>query len=440
MVFLSTHPYKSAQETLVAPVTLQPLAENGIPDHASVLRPILSNQPGKDFDLVRTFLLDDVFPLLRQQSDALLKSLPQAILLTVATLCAVSAKADTITLKNGDHLTGKVTQLAGGKLTVKTTYAGDVTITFDEVSDLKLDKPLVLSSETKVGKKIEIKKTDITGIERTTSGFVVTTASGPEPIPPVGLGTLRDAAAQQAYEASLHPNLLHGWAGTANISVALSSGNSETTTIGTGVVAARPTKTDKTSLYYNTLYTHDGIAGNTTANQTNAGLRYDHNVNPKLFAFGTSDFATNALQELDLRTVVGGGFGWHALAKPRQQFDVLGGLVWTHESYSAVPASINPPDGSPAKTNSFAALDFGEQYTRKLGKNSSFTEQAFIFPDLQDTSQYRFTTNAALSTKLSSWLSWQTTFSDIYVTDPPAGAKDNDLVFTTGLGFTFTRK
>ena len=359
--------------------------------------------------------------------------------LAVAAVLSTPMLADTITLKNGDHITGTVSQLAGGKLTVKTAYAGDLTITFDEVTNVKLDKPLVLSTETKVGKKIDIKKTDITGIERTSSGFTVTSASGPEPVPPAGLGTLRDAASQTAYEASLHPSFAHGWSGVANISVALSTGNSETTTIGTGVVAARPTRTDKTSLYYNTLYTHDGVAGKTTANQTNAGLRYDHNLNPKVFLFGTGDFATNALQALDLRTVVGGGFGWHAIAKPRQQLDVLGGVVWTHENYGGIN-NTGAPGPTTSSTDSFAALDFGEQYTRKLGKNSSFTEQAFIFPDLQDTSQYRFTTNAGLSTKLSSWLSWQTTFSDIYVTDPPAGAKDNDLVFTTGLGITFTRK
>lgn len=359
--------------------------------------------------------------------------------LTLAAVVATPALADTITLKNGDHLTGTVTQLADGKLTVKTTYAGDLVITFDEVSNLKLDKPLVLSTETKVGKKIDIKKTDITGIERTTSGLVITTASGPEPVPPTGIGTLRDAASQTAYEASLRPNLLHGWTGTANISVALSTGNSETTTIGTGVIATRPTKTDKTSLYYNTLYTHDGVLSATTANQTNAGLRYDHNLNPRVFLFGTGDFATNALQGLDLRTVVGGGFGWHAIAKPVQQLDLLGGLVWTHENYGGVN-NTGAPGPSVSKTDSFAALTFGEQYSRKLGKASSFTEQANFFPDLQDTSQYRFTTNAGLSTKISNWLSWQTTFSDIYVTDPPAGAKDNDLVFTTGLGFTFTRK
>jgi putative salt-induced outer membrane protein len=163
-----------------------------------------------------------------------------------------------------------------------------------------------------------------------------------------------------------------------------------------------------------------------------------------VFAFGTGDFATDALQYLDLRTVAGGGFGWHAIAKPVQQLDILGGIVWTHESYSSfTTTNATPPPATiftPAETNSFAALDFGEQYTRKLGASSAFTEQAYIFPDLQDTSQYRFTLNAGLTTKIKSFLSWQTTVSDVYVTNPPPGTKDNDFILTTGLGFNFTRK
>jgi putative salt-induced outer membrane protein len=360
-------------------------------------------------------------------------------------LLPTAAFADSISLKNGDHLTGTVTQLTGGKLTVHTDYAGDVTIAFDQVSSVKTDKPIVLAQETKKGKKIDIKKTEITAIDRSGDAYTVTTASGTETVAAASLTTVRTPAAEQAFEASLHPGWLHAWNATANISFALAKGNSDTTTLGTGVNAVRATPNDKTSLYYNEIYTRDGIADATTANHTNAGARYDHNLNPKLFAFGTGDFATDALQHLDLRTVVGGGFGWHAIAKPNQQLDILGGLVWTHESYGAfttidtttTPSTIT---FTPTEINSFAALDFGEQYTRKLGANTSFTEQAYIFPDLNDTSQFRTTVNAGISTKIKSFLSWQTTLSNVYVTNPPPGTKDNDFILTTGLGFTFTRK
>jgi hypothetical protein len=356
---------------------------------------------------------------------------------------AVLQAADTVTLTNGDHLTGSVTQLAGGKLTVHTDYAGDVVIDFGKVSSVKMDKPVVLSQETKKGKKIDIHKEQITSIERSGDGFTVTTATGTESIAAANLTTVRSPSDQAAYEASLNPSWLHAWTGSANVSFALARGNSNTTTVGTGMTLVRPTRTDKTTLYYSEIYTHDGILDETTAEHQAAGARYDHNINPKLFAFGTTDFATDALQVLDLRSVLGGGFGWHAIAKPNQQLDILGGVVWTHENYGQIPAVLTTTPitpAVPAEVNSFAALDFGEQYTRKLGASSSFTEQGYIFPDLADTSQYRATFNGSLSTKIKSFLSWQTTISDVYVTNPPPSTKDNDFILTTGLGFTFTRK
>lgn len=382
---------------------------------------------------------------LRISSLALTLFGPRSRCVAALLLLPTAAFADSVALKNGDHLTGTVTQLAGGKLTVHTDYAGDIIIAFDQVTELKTDKPIVLAQESRKGKKIDIKKTEITAITRTGDGFSVTTTSGAEVMTAANVTTVRTTAAQQAYEASLHPGWLHAWTATANVSFALAKGNSDTTTLGTGFNAVRPTLNDKTSLYFNEIYTHDGIADATTANHTNSGIRYDHNLNPKVFAFGTGDFATDALQHLDLRTVAGGGFGWHAIAKPTQQLDILGGLVWTHESYGAfttIDATTTPPTLTltPSETNSFAALDFGQQYSRKLGANTSFTEQAYIFPDLNDTSQYRATVNAGMSTKIKSFLSWQTAISDVYVTNPPPGTKNNDFILTTGLGFTLTRK
>jgi hypothetical protein len=220
------------------------------------------------------------------------RSARKRVVLTFATvllavfLFSISASADTVVLKNGDRLTGSVTQIAGGKLTIHTDYAGDVAIAFDQVSSVKVEKPIVLSQETKKGKKVDIHKTEITAIDRTDSGYTVTTASGTESFPAAGLSTVRTPGAQQAYEASLHPGWLHDWTATANVSFALARGNSNATTLGTGFTAQRPTLTDKTSVYFNDIYanttaTTNGVsAASTTADNIGAGFRYDHNVNP----------------------------------------------------------------------------------------------------------------------------------------------------------------
>ncbi len=51
---------------------------------------------------------------------------------------------------------------------------------------------------------------------------------------------------------------------------------------------------------------------------------------------------------------------------------------------------------------------------------------------------FRQNFDAGLSAKLTKWLTWNASISDRYLSNPVA-AKKNDLLYTTGLGFTFTR-
>jgi putative salt-induced outer membrane protein YdiY len=166
-------------------------------------------------------------------------------------------------------------------------------------------------------------------------------------------------------------------------------------------------------------------------------LRYDHNLNPKLFAFGSGDFLNNGLQDLDFRSTLSGGFGWHALKGKGQTLDLMGGVAWTHENYSAV-TTTDPT--TPASTNSFLALNFGEQYNWKINASSVLTEQANFFPDMTNPGRIEFNVNSSFSTKIAKMFNWVTTFTDNYTSFPPAGTLDNDLTLTTGLGVTLNRK
>jgi hypothetical protein len=193
--------------------------------------------------------------------------------------------------------------LDSGKLTFRTAYAADpIAIAWDQVTSLTTAQPMILPTAKAT--------LTITSIEHSDSGLIVATSTGPATLEPAAVTVLRTPADQKSYAASLHPGWDHAWAGATTVSLALARGNSETATFGAGFTAARTTRTDKISLYANTLYsTNANAVPSTSANTTNGGLRYDHNPNPKLFAFGTGDFATNALQDLNLRSIVGGGFG-----------------------------------------------------------------------------------------------------------------------------------
>jgi hypothetical protein len=57
------------------------------------------------------------------------------------TLIAAGALADEIVLVNGDRLTGTVVKVEGGKLTLKTEYAGPIEIQADKIKSIMTDHP-----------------------------------------------------------------------------------------------------------------------------------------------------------------------------------------------------------------------------------------------------------------------------------------------------------
>ena len=62
-----------------------------------------------------------------------------------------------------------------------------------------------------------------------------------------------------------------------------------------------------------------------------------------------------------------------------------------------------------------------------------------MFNNLSDPGAYRVNADIGLSTKLWKRLSWDISLSDRYLSNPAAGRKTNDLLYTTGLGITFAR-
>src|ERR1700674_1902250 len=166
----------------------------------------------------------------------------------------------------------------------------------------------------------------------------------------------------------------------------------------------------------------------TTANSNQAGARYSRNITPRLFGFVGADFQTNALQDLNLRTVLGGGLGFHAINTDRTTLDFLVGPNHTRENYTTLKRNV-------------LALTLGEELSRKLGASTLLTQKLYFLPDLSDTGQYRVTFNFGSVTKLSKWLGWQNAFGEIYVTNPPPATpalKKNDIILTTGLKLSFT--
>ena len=344
-------------------------------------------------------------------------------LLLVTVLLTSNLFADQVTLKNGDHLTGTVIKLDDKKLVLKTDFADTVNIKWDAVSSISSQEPITIQTADKKIPATSVAVKDGSVEITSSTGQTATIASS-------DLKSLRSQSEEQAYEASLHPGLLAGWAGGANVGLALARGNSESLSISTGMNLARSTTTDKITLYSTTVYTKDDILNAVSANAIQGGIRYDHNLTKKLFAFVAGDFEHNQLQDLDIRSIFSSGLGWHAVNSPRAVLDILGGASWTHESYGT------------GLVNNIFAPSAGEDLTFKLSDRTVFNETVFFFPYVSSglAGNYRVAFDSGISTKISKWLVWQTKLSDHYVTNPLPGTKSNDLLLSTGLGISLPGK
>jgi putative salt-induced outer membrane protein YdiY len=347
------------------------------------------------------------------------------VLVAVAGFMAMAciASADTVVLKNGDHLSGTVETSDGKNVTLKTDYAGEIQIQWSSIAQIKTDKPIYV---------VMPDKSTVSGI-LTTDGtnIIVQPASGaPVQLAVAQITVVRGGDQQAAYEKSLHPGILEAWKGGINLGFALARGNSETTNLTTGFTADRKTMNDEITAYFSSLYsTNDKTGGGTIANSIIGGIKYDRNITKRVFVFASGDFTHDELQDLNIRGIYSGGLGYHLINNPNTTLDLLGGVNYTHESYGAGPTQV---------TRNLAGITAGESGTHKFGKSTTATEVFYFYPDLSSTSQYRFSFDAASVTQISKWFGWQIGLSDRYVTNPPIlGTKSNDVIFTTGVNFSF---
>jgi putative salt-induced outer membrane protein YdiY len=349
---------------------------------------------------------------------------------------SITAFADQIVLKNGDRLTGTVVKSDAKELVLKTEFAGDVTIQFPAIQEIKTDQQLHV--ETKSGQKA-------VGAVSTADGKleVATKTSGTVAVPKEEVVVLRNDAEQVAFDKAMHPGLLEGWNGGFNLGFGLTRGNSATKNLGLSFKAVRTGHRDKLSIYENTVYTTNDAAGaspNVTADVKQGGVRYDRDLTARVFAFVNADFMSDGLQGLNIRSVFGGGLGYHLIKGERTSLDILGGANYTHENYTAsfVPPPTPPAPQTYTVTHNLAAIQVGDEFMHKLGKGTVITQNLYFFPNLSQTGEYRAVFNFGTVTKINKWFGWQNSFGDIFVSNPPTGKRQNDLFYTTGLNFSFT--
>jgi putative salt-induced outer membrane protein YdiY len=345
-------------------------------------------------------------------------------------LLAVStAFADQVTLKNGDRVTGAIVKKDGNNLTVKSDLMGEVTIPWDQITDIKTNEQLNVVLTGQPPATPGVKET----IAESNGQITLSTGpNGPQTVAPAAVVAIRDNAEEASYERLLHPTLLQLWTGTATLGLAGTAGNAVTSTFNTGVNASRTTNHDVISLYFDAVNSsatlnrvHSG-----TAQAIRGGWKYDRKTGSRFEINTFNDYEYDKFQSLDLRFVIGGGLGYRAWKSSRGALALQAGVDYDHDKFSPAAPAV-------AFSRSSSEGYWGDDFTYKVNGSTSIVQDFRMFDNMSDTGAYRVNFDLSGNTKLRKWLVWNLSFSDHYLSNPVAGRKTNDVLYTTGVGVTF---
>ena len=332
-----------------------------------------------------------------------------------------TAFADQFTMKDGDRITGEIVKKEGDILTVKTVNFGTVTMRWDDIATIRTDRSVNVSLPD--GKTVK------ENLETRNGQIQV----GSQTLAPKDVGALRNDAEQKAYERLLHPGLLDLWTGTGSLNVAGAQGNAETSTLTTPFNFVRASNTTRTTAYFNSIRSTATINGVNaqTARAIRGGWGYSRNLRPKIFSNFFNDYEYDKFQSLDLRVVIGGGVGYHIWKRETGGLSAVAGIAWNREAFS-------PADAASFARNSAEAY-WGNDFNYKLNTRTTLTQAFRMFNGLSSGGDYRVNFDMSASTQLVKWLSWNIALSDRYLSAPVAGRKNGDFLYSTGVGFVWSR-
>lgn len=345
------------------------------------------------------------------------------LLLSVAAIAAFSVGAlaqDKVTLSNGDVITGKITSMADGKVTIKSPLLADIVVPIASVSDLVTGESVTL--KTKSG---DVWQRRIVGIE---GGSLRLEGGATSSLSLDNLGMINPPT-----------HVSPTWTGSLNFSGVNTTGNTDTRAAGLAFDATLRRKTDRLSVdaawsYGQNKDRASPIASSSgyvlTQRRVGGGLKYDYYLSDKTYVLATTRVLGDTIANLDLRYTAGAGVGYTLIDDGKDLFLFEVGLSYFNESYRVVVAP------NPTSTNYLAAR-VAYRYEHPLGEATKLVHRAEAFPSLENKKDIYCQVTTEVQTTLTESMVATVTHVFDYDNTPAAGFKRGDHRLILSVGWTF---
>lgn len=331
-------------------------------------------------------------------------------------LFAGTAGADELLMKNGDHLKGSVVSMSLGKLVFRTSYAGDITIKWEEVATLTTEKPVeayLRDEATLIGK-----------IRAGEDGALILEPADGSPPVPVQLAQVKTLE---------RPKPPAGWEFSGNVSAGASKETGNTNTekynlIGNLTVSKLP---HVIKLYgeFRKEWSKDKLSKDNAL----GSATYERFLDKKWFVFGNVTAQTDKFKDLTLLGNVAAGPGYQFWRSREKNLSVKLGPAYAYEKYDKNMKFLGGKD----QRDYFAgywALDFDIWFFDKFFQVFHHNDIVYDFND-SDNWVIRTRTGIRIPMVLKLFASFQ--FNYEYDNQPADGKKNYDQSWNFGLGWAF---
>lgn len=347
-------------------------------------------------------------------------------LLVVVAIAAFAVQAfgqDKVTLSNGDVLTGKISSMADGKVTIKSPLLDDIVVPIGSVTDIVTNESVTL--KTKSG---DLWQRRILGIE---GGNLRLEGGETSSLAIENLGMINPPAKPAPT-----------WTGSFNFTGVNTTGNTEIRSAGLAFDASRRSEVDRITVDAAWSYAQNKDRGATNASSSGyvttqrrvgGGLKYDYYLSDRSYALATTRVLGDTIANLELRYTAGAGIGYTLIDDGKDLFLFEAGLSYLNESYRDLSAF---PANAPSSVDYLAAR-IAYRYEHPLSDQTKLVHRAEAFPSLEDKDDFYCQVTTEVSTSLTDSMIATVTHVLDYDNTPSFGFKraDNRVVLSVGWSF-----
>ncbi len=328
----------------------------------------------------------------------------QALLLT----SCLAAFADEVHLVNGDRITGEVKTMENGVLSLATAYAGEVKVSWAEVSCLSTDlshKFVLKDHQVLFGRAV----CSTAGTIRIVGDTVGETIAIP-------------VAEFEAIDPSPPPPAVT-YTGSLAASYTQTDGNTETMAANASARFVARSKQQRFTL--KGKFNYGETDRMMTARNASGSLKYDFFITKKLYSYAHSLFESDDFADLRLRSTLGAGLGYQILDTDRVAFSLETGPSYVNTDFEVAP------------DDDYTAGRWGADLNVKVvPKQVRFFHSHEGYYSFDDSSVY-ITSETGLRLTIIRNFFAHAGVDYSYDSDPVEGNERYDVTYIFGLGYEF---